>query len=89
VTGRPTFQHHELYRRAIPQYEVGYGRFKDLMNDVEARAPGFFLAGHYREGISLSDSLLSGYNVVERIAGFLEGKGVTVSASQKQTAITA
>lgn len=71
LSGRPTFRHHELYRRAIPQYEVGYGRFKDVMNDAEAMASGLFLAGHYREGISLGDSLLSGHNVVDRVMTFL------------------
>jgi protoporphyrinogen oxidase len=42
---------------------VGFGRFKDLMNDIEAKAPGVHLAGHFRNGISLSDSIVSGINV--------------------------
>ncbi len=67
VTGRPTFVHHMLYPHAIPQYEVGYGRFKDLMAEMERLCPGLFLAGHYRDGISLGDSLLSGHNVADRI----------------------
>ena len=71
VTGPPTFRHHVLYPQAIPQYEVGYGRFKDLMDAAEARAPGFFLAGHYRNGVSLGDSLVSGHDVAERIETFL------------------
>jgi protoporphyrinogen/coproporphyrinogen III oxidase len=68
VRGRPTFQHSVFYPHAIPQYNVGYGRFKELMNEIEAKAPGFFLAGHYRDGISLSDSIVSGINVAERVA---------------------
>ena len=67
VKGKPTFKHCVYYPRAIPQYNVGYGRFKDLMNEVEQTVPGFFLAGHYREGISLSDSIVSGINVADRI----------------------
>lgn len=73
VKGRPTFQHQVLYERAIPQYEVGYGRFKDFMNRVETQAPGLFFAGHYRDGISLSDSLVSGHDAAERIGRFLAG----------------
>ena len=38
-----------------------------LMNEAESRAPGLFLAGHYRDGVSLSDSIVSGCNVAERI----------------------
>ena len=70
VRGKPTFQHSVFYPKAIPQYVVGYGRFRDQMNDLEKNATGFFLAGHYRDGISLSDSILSGCNVAERVAGF-------------------
>jgi oxygen-dependent protoporphyrinogen oxidase len=69
VRGQPTFRHVVVYPRAIPQYNVGYGRFKELMNRIEAESPGFFLAGHYRDGVSLSDSIVSGINVAERVAG--------------------
>ena len=89
VTGRPTFQHHELYRRAIPQYEVGYGRFKELMNETEVKAPGLFIAGHFREGISLGDSILSGHNVVERIVGYLGKSSPAATATTQPTAVTA
>ena len=71
VKGRPTFQHHVLYEKAIPQHEVGYGRFKDFMTAVESQAPGLFFAGHYRDGISLGDSLASGHDAAERIEKFL------------------
>ena len=73
VKGQPTFSHHFLYPKAIPQYEVGFGRFKELMDRVEGTAPGLFLAGHYREGISLGDSIVSGHGVAERIQLFLDG----------------
>lgn len=68
VRGQPTFQHVVVYPRAIPQYNVGYGRFKEMMTRIEADAPGFFLAGHYRDGVSLSDSICSGVNVADRVA---------------------
>jgi oxygen-dependent protoporphyrinogen oxidase len=71
VTGQPTFEHHILFRRAIPQYAVGYGRFKNLMDEVETKAPGLFLAGHYRNGVSLGDSLVAGHDVAERMEMFL------------------
>ncbi len=72
VCGQPVFKHSVFYPQAIPQYNVGYGRFKDLMTDLEAKAPGLFLAGHYREGISLSDSIVSGCNVADRVAKVLQ-----------------
>jgi protoporphyrinogen/coproporphyrinogen III oxidase len=71
VKGRPTFKYHCLFGKAIPQYEVGFGRFKELMNEIEAKSPGLFMAGNYRDGISLGDSIVSAHGVVERIAQFL------------------
>ncbi len=66
VRGKPTFQHSVFYSHAIPQYNLGYGRYRDLMAEIERRAPGLFLAGHYRDGISLSDTIVSGCNVADR-----------------------
>lgn len=71
VKGKPTFQHSAFYPRAIPQYNVGYGRFRTLMTEIESKATGFFLAGHYRDGVSLSDSIISGINAVDRVEQFL------------------
>ncbi|MGB7767794.1 MAG: protoporphyrinogen oxidase [Verrucomicrobiia bacterium] len=74
VKGRPVFQHTMLYPGAIPQYNLGYGRYRELMNAIENQAAGLFLAGHYREGVSLGDSIVSGCNVVERVEKFLTPK---------------
>jgi len=67
VRGKPVFQHSVLYPRAIPQYNVGYGRYRELMDSAEARAPGLFLAGHYRDGISLADSIVSACLAADRV----------------------
>ena len=71
VTGTPTFQHSVFYPKAIPQYVVGYGRYRQLMNDIERQAPGLFFAGHYRDGVSLSDSIVSGCNIADRVEAHL------------------
>jgi oxygen-dependent protoporphyrinogen oxidase len=72
VTGKPAFQHCVLYPRAIPQYNVGYGRYRGLMTEIESKAAGLFFAGHYRDGVSLGDTIVSGVNIVERVTNFLE-----------------
>ena len=71
VRGQPAFQHVVVYPKAIPQYNVGYGRYRDLMTAIEGHAPGLFLAGHYRDGVSLSDSIVSGVNVADRVEKLL------------------
>ncbi len=71
VRGKPVFAHSVFWPKAIPQYNVGYGKYRELMGLAEERAPGLFLAGHYRDGVSLSDSIVSGVNIAERVGKFL------------------
>lgn len=67
VRGKPTFRHVTLWRRAIPQYNLGFGRHREAMALLEERLPGLHLAGHYRDGISLADSIVSGWRIAERV----------------------
>jgi oxygen-dependent protoporphyrinogen oxidase len=67
VKGKPVFTHHHFWLRAIPQYNVGYGKFKDLLDEIESKARGLFFAGSFRDGISLGDSIVSGCNIAERV----------------------
>ena len=71
VTGAPTFEQCFVFPEAIPQYNVGYGRFKKLMADAEAAAPGLFISGNARCGISLSDSILSAHKGAENMENYL------------------
>ena len=72
VKDKPTFQHVAVFPKAIPQYNVGYGKFKDLLNEIESKASGLFFAGSFRDGVSLGDSIVSGGNAATRIEEFLE-----------------
>jgi oxygen-dependent protoporphyrinogen oxidase len=67
VKGHPTFHHYARYTKAIPQYNLGYAGYRELFDSMEARTPGFYFAGQYRDGISLSDSILSGCRIAERV----------------------
>ena len=82
VKGKPTFQHSVFYPKAIPQYNVGYGRYRELMGEIEGKAPGLFFAGHYRDGISLSDTIVSACNVADRAGEFLGSAPVGQLATQ-------
>ena len=68
--GEPVFRQVTLYPKAIPQYNVGYGTFKETLAAIESKTRGLFFAGHYRDGVSLSDSIVSGCNIVERLENF-------------------
>jgi len=68
LKGEPLYRNLSVHPQAIPQYNVGYEKFLDAMKQIEADLPGLFFAGHYRDGISVADSILSGLNIAERIA---------------------
>jgi len=70
VKGEPVFRQVAFYPKAIPQYNVGYGRFKQRLDEIEGKAPGLFFAGHYRDGVSLGDSIVSGCNIADRVSNF-------------------
>jgi oxygen-dependent protoporphyrinogen oxidase len=72
VKGKPIFTHHYFWPHAIPQYNVGYGKFKDLLDEIESKVHGLFFAGSFRGGISLGDSIVSGGNIAERVGIFIE-----------------
>jgi hypothetical protein len=74
VCGQPTFARCVAYPKAIPQYNLGYSRYRGLLTEIENKAPGLFFAGHYRDGVSLGDSILSGCNIVGRVEKFLTAK---------------
>jgi oxygen-dependent protoporphyrinogen oxidase len=76
MRGRPVFVRHSIFAQAIPQYEIGFGRFKAFMNDLEVKMPGLFLAGHFRDGISLSDSIVAGHTAAHKIRHFVSGGGI-------------
>jgi len=73
--GEPVFRHVTVWPRAIPQYVLGYGRWLDILEQVEGANPGLALAGSYREGVSLGDAISSGLAAGDRIGVHLGGAG--------------
>ncbi|HEX9048581.1 MAG TPA: protoporphyrinogen oxidase, partial [Verrucomicrobiae bacterium] len=65
--GKPVFSQTVIYPRAIPQYNVGYGKYRQLLTDLESALPGLHFAGHYRDGVSLGDSIVSGVKIAEKL----------------------
>jgi oxygen-dependent protoporphyrinogen oxidase len=78
ATGEPTYRAFHLWPKAIPQYDLAYGRFKDIMDEAERRNPGFALAGSYRAGVSLGDAIASGEAAAERVTAAAAASGASV-----------
>jgi oxygen-dependent protoporphyrinogen oxidase len=73
--GEPTFRAFHLWPKAIPQYDLAYGRFKDIMDEAERQNPALALAGSYREGVSLGEAIGSGEAAAARLDARLAAAG--------------
>ncbi len=78
--GEPTFRAAHLWPKAIPQYTLSHGRYRDIMDDVERRNPGIALAGSYRDGVALGDVIAAADQAAGRVLAQLESEGPAESA---------
>src|ERR1017187_909030 len=56
------------HARAIPQYAVGFDRYKAIFAAAEASAPGLYIGGNCRDGISVSACVASGCRLAQAVA---------------------
>ena len=68
LDGKPDYRRLSVYPQAIPQYIVGYEKHITRMKQIEIDYPGIHFGGHYRDGISVANSIISGIKAAERIA---------------------
>ncbi|MFA6286937.1 MAG: protoporphyrinogen oxidase [Opitutaceae bacterium] len=66
VKGDPVFVRRNVWPLAIPQYDLGYERFLDVMTAAEAAHPGLLIGGHVRDGISMPNCIASGEKLASR-----------------------
>lgn len=78
VRGEAVYVHLQRWPRAIPQYTLGYERFKAAIDAFEAGAPGLFIGGNARDGIALGNCLASGRRVAAAAAAHAQGKRSSV-----------
>lgn len=74
VRGEPAFVHVQRWPRAIPQYTLGWERFAAIYQAFETLAPGFFIGGNARDGISLSNCIASGRRLAAAVQAKLAGQ---------------
>jgi oxygen-dependent protoporphyrinogen oxidase len=57
LRGEPVFRHVRRWPRAIPQYELGHGRFVERAAAIEESCPGLAIGGNFLRGISVPDCI--------------------------------
>lgn len=68
----PVFFKSKLWKKAIPQYNLGYIEHEMYFEKFEEKNPGIFLSGNYRGGISVGDCLKNSEIVYKKVIKSLE-----------------
>lgn len=71
LTGEPDFYHVKRWRRAIPQYRVGYEEVTKACADFEKENAGLYFCSNFYRGISMSDCVKNAFETADNIDKFL------------------
>ena len=67
VSAAPAYNLVRRWPRAIPQYELGHGRFVELAEKIERDLPGLHLGGNYLRGVSVPDCIRNATALAEEV----------------------
>jgi oxygen-dependent protoporphyrinogen oxidase len=67
LRAKPVFAHIKRWRKAIPQYNLGYERIEDGIKDFENKNKRIFFCSNFYRGISVGDSVKSAYRTADEI----------------------
>ena len=67
LRGKPAWKLVRRWQRAIPQYEVGHGRFVDRAREIEQALPRLYIGGNFLGGVSVPNCIQNGTELAERI----------------------
>ena len=71
LSGEPDFFHVKRWRRAIPQYRVGYEQVTEEAAAFERAHAGFYFCSNFYRGISISDCVKNSFATADEIEQFL------------------
>jgi oxygen-dependent protoporphyrinogen oxidase len=71
VAGEPDFVHLKRWKKAIPQYRVGYEKVTEAVSDFEKRHAGIYFCSNFYRGISMSDCVKNAFETADKINGQL------------------
>lgn len=69
LSGEPAFRLVRRWPRAIPQYEVGHGRFVERAREIETALPGLRVSGNFLGGVSVPDCIRNATALAEGMLG--------------------
>ncbi len=67
VRGAPVLAAVRRWPRAIPQYELGHGRFVERAAEIERELPGAYIGGNFLRGVSVADCIRNATELAEEV----------------------
>lgn len=78
VSGDPVFTKIIRWKKAIPQYNLGYLDIMANLESAENEHPGLFFCSNFRGGIAVGDCVMNGKKTAERLLALARaGRSVT------------
>ena len=71
----PVFRRITRWRKAIPQYNVGYDKIEDAIENFEREMRGIFFCSNFYKGISVGDCVKNAFALAKRISHEQTQKG--------------
>ncbi|MEJ7698269.1 MAG: protoporphyrinogen oxidase [Pyrinomonadaceae bacterium] len=72
LKGDPIFQRIRRWTRAIPQYNLGYEKITDSIEQFKKAHAGFFFCSNFYRGISVSDCIKSSDTATKEVLDYLK-----------------
>jgi oxygen-dependent protoporphyrinogen oxidase len=67
ITAKPNLVRSHLWRKAIPQFHVGYESVRQEIHIAEKQNSGFYIGGNYRWGVSVPDCVKGANKIVRAL----------------------
>lgn len=72
VKGQPTLFHLKRWKRAIPQYRVGYEKVTAACAEFEKQNPGLYFCSNFYRGISMGDCVKNAFQTADNVEKFIK-----------------
>jgi oxygen-dependent protoporphyrinogen oxidase len=71
IKGDPVVTSITRWRKAIPQYELGYETVLESMDECENQNPGLFFCGNFKGGIAVGDCIMNSEKTAGRVREYV------------------
>jgi oxygen-dependent protoporphyrinogen oxidase len=72
IKGGPMYIRINRWNKAIPQYNLGYGKVVQEIEECEKENPGLYFCSNYRGGISVGDCIMSSDRTSSEVLSYLK-----------------